>query len=247
MQPLHRKHRVSLKARRVVQDVNPDDFQAGLSTKALLVRFPTCPDSAPAIASPALLRPPPVFVRCHESKGLSALRVRGKRDAVVGYVSIAPPDVSSTSSSGVEMAGDASTPFFPLDFLPACVGGGVRCCSKCSCTGVVALSLIEPDNSTCDISISVSASSSTSSGPCWRSRICSSDGKSKRGLMALRVRGRCAAAPAECLSRRCSSVPLRSDAAEGAPSCPALSANLRKIFFPRLSLMLALCLRQGNV
>lgn len=145
----------------------------------------------------------------HESNRL--LPLRGPPELAVNESSV-PTDIGSGSSftSGI---GDAMTAgaFF---FLLACVvdGGVAGLLVKRVLTGVVTSSsgaLIE--TSALPISISVTASSSTSS----RSLSCSSDGNKRRGLIALLVSGRCAAAPAWRLRRRCSGVPLRS--VDGAP------------------------------
>lgn len=89
------------------------------------------------------------------------------------------------------------------------------------------------------MSMSVIASSSTSSGPVSTASSCSSEGNSKRGLMALLVSGLCAAAPACRLSARWPTSSLVSEAAADEERSRSGSEKRRKIFLPRLPLVLA--------
>jgi hypothetical protein len=148
---------------------------AGLSSE-LLVLFPT-----PSSTASALLFLP-LLVLCHESKTVLAF--------------FFPLESSPTSPSMPTLIGSAtsSSPlgvsFAPPRFLErfVLVEGGVF-----SAAPLVKLAFSGVATSCISTSISVSASSASA---CSRSRCCSSLGNSSLGLIALRVKGLCAAAPA---------------------------------------------------
>lgn len=169
---------------------------AGLSTAVPLVLLPPLPPAS--TSSPALFLPP--FVRCHVSNGLRALRLPSRS----GNVSSTLTDIGSISSEiGVGWFGDTAAAFFlPPDLVARFDGGGVAGLKR-SLIGVTLSGFVSAGDSTLGMSMSVTASSSTSSTPCSRSRIWSSEGKRRRGLIALLVRGRCADGPAWCFKRRC--------------------------------------------
>jgi len=180
-----------------------------------------------SVASPSRFLP--AFVRGHDSKGLLVLRF-GKPERLFSMLK----DVELASSLTTGVSG-AAVGCLSMDLVVRLVGGGVSSRKRCF-AGVcrsAAFALCFSEDEAMGISMSVKASSSISSESASRSASCSSDGKSKRGLIPLLVRGRCAATPACLFSLRWLGASLRSVAADDARSS-SVSWNLRKIFLPRL-------------